>query len=119
MADSAVLREAMAAVITQATHVSLHTGDPSGTGANEVTGGAPAYARVAITSWTAGAVDGVYTATLAGPFDVPADTEITWAGLWNGATYLDKAPAFATTITQDTVEIITLVFVVPDPALAA
>lgn len=119
MADSAVLREAMAAVITQATHVSLHTGDPAGTGANEVTGGAPAYARVAITSWTAGAVDGVYTATLAGPFDVPADTEITWAGLWNGTTYLDKAPAFATTIAQDTVEIIALVFVVPDPALAA
>lgn len=119
MADSAVLREAMAAAITQATHVSLHTGDPAGTGANEVTGGSPAYARVAITAWTAGTVDGVYVATLAGPFDVPPDTDIVWAGLWNGTTYLDKAPAYVSTTVQDTVEILSLTFVVPEPEAAA
>ncbi len=113
MPDSAVLAEALAAVITQATHVSLHVGDPAGTGANEVAGGDPAYARVAITSWTAGSVDGVYTATLAGSFNVPADTEGVWAGLWNGTTYLDKAPCLFATVTQDTVEIISLTYVVP------
>lgn len=116
MADSDYLREKMAAVITEATHVSLHTGDPAGTGANEVTGGDPAYARVAITTWDPGAVDGTYTATLAGPFNLPPDTEVTWAGLWNGTTYLDKAPAFASSVAQETVEIISLTFVVPVPA---
>lgn len=37
--------------------LSLHTGDPGATGANELTGGSPAYARVS-TTWAAGAVDG-------------------------------------------------------------
>ena len=31
------------------THISLHDDDPSTTGANEVTGGSPAYARKAAT----------------------------------------------------------------------
>lgn len=106
----------MAQVITSATHVSLHSGDPAGTGANEISGGTPAYARVAITAW-ADTGDGVYTAILAGPFDVPADTEVTWAGLWEGTTYLDKAPAYASTVNQDTVEILSLTFVVPGPAI--
>lgn len=115
MADSMYLREKMAAVITEATHVSLHFDDPDGTGANEIAGGDPAYARVAITAWTAGDVDGIYTATLAGSFDVPPNTEVTWAGLWNGDTYLDKAPAFVSTITQEVVQIFSLTFEVPDP----
>lgn len=109
MADSVVLREAMAAAIVQATHVSLHTADPAGTGVGEITGGTPAYARVAITAWTNDG-NGYYTATLAGPFDVPPNTAVTWAGLWNGATYLDKAPAYASTIAQDTVTITNLSF---------
>jgi hypothetical protein len=109
MADSTVLRDALAAVIMQATHVSLHTGDPAGTGANEVTGGSPAYERVAISSW-ADAGDGLCVATLAGPFNVPADTDVEWAGLWNGSTYLDKAPALAALLDQDTVEILYLAF---------
>lgn len=119
MADSAALREAMASAITQATHVSLHTDDPAGTGAHEVTGGDPAYARVAITSWTAGPVDGIYTATLAGPFDLPGDTDVTWAGLWNDTVYLDKAPAYVSTEEQSSVAILSLTFVVPEPETAA
>lgn len=116
MADSAYLREKMAAVIVEATHVSLHSDDPAGTGANEISGGDPAYARVAITAWDAGAADdGIYTATLAGAFNVPANTEVTWAGLWNDDIYLDKAPAFVSAIAQETVEILSLTFVVPDP----
>lgn len=114
MADSAVLREAMAAAITQATHVSLHTGDPDGTGANEVAGGG--YTRVPISGWTAGPVDGTYTATLGvTAFNVPANTEIEWAGLWNNAVYLDKAPCSASTIGADLVEILSLTFVVYAP----
>lgn len=114
---STYLREKLAAVIAEATHVSLHTGDPGYTGASEVTGGT--YARVAITSWAAGSVDGTYTATLAGNFNVPANTEITWAGLWNGTTFLDKAPASASTIGADIVQILSLTYVVPDPDAAA
>ena len=59
--------------------------------------------------------DGIYEATLAGPFDVPADVEVIWAGLWDGSTYLDKAPAFAATVDQEVVYIDSLRFVVADP----
>lgn len=75
----------------QALYMSLHTADPGTTGANEVTGGAPAYARKAVT-WVAGSVDGVYNATVPA-FDVPAAT-VTHVGLWtaaSGGTFLDKA----------------------------
>jgi hypothetical protein len=112
----------MAAVITEATHVSLHFDDPAGTGANEISGGTPAYARVAITAWAPDtANDGTYIATLAGAFDVPPNTEVTWAGLWNVDTYLDKAPAFVSTVAQETVQILSLTYVVtdPDPDVAA
>lgn len=104
----------MAAVIAQASHVSLHTGDPAGTGANEVVSGG-GYARVPIDSWTR-IDDGVYQATLSSVFTLPPDTEVLWAGLWNGSTYLDKAATYAATAdVQDTVEIISLIFVVPIP----
>lgn len=116
MADSAYLREKMAAAILEATHVSLHSDDPAGVGANEISGGDPAYARVAITAWDAGAVDGEYQATLAGPFNVPPNTQVVWAALWNGDIYLDKATAYASTIAQEVVEILSLYFVVPEPS---
>lgn len=65
------------------THVSLHTADPGATGASEVTGGAPAYARKAV-SW--GAASGGSASISAGvTFDVPASTTITYVGLWNAA----------------------------------
>lgn len=66
---------------TLAVYASLHTADPGATGANEVSGGSPAYARKAIT-WNAasgGALD-----NNANPvFDVPASTTITHVGLWS------------------------------------
>ena len=80
-----------AAYGTAATHVSLHTADPGTTGADEVTGGAPAYARKAA-SWTAGGVDGVVTATVT--FDVPSGVTVTHVGLWDALTagnFLDKS----------------------------
>jgi hypothetical protein len=94
--DTVALRESLAGqYATLCTYASLHTGDPAGTGANEVTGGSPAYARKALT-WVAGASDGGYAAN-AVTFDVPAATNITHVGLWDAATagtYRDKR-AFA------------------------
>lgn len=75
-----------------ATHISLHTADPGTTGASEVTGGSPAYARKAAT-WGAGtAGDGVVTVTVT--FDVPGGVTVTHVGVWNAltaGTFLDKA----------------------------
>lgn len=66
------------------THVSLHSGDPSTTGANEVTGGSPAYARIAVT-WNAASA-GTRTNTGALTFDVPASTTVYHIGLWSAIT---------------------------------
>ena len=66
-----------------ATFASLHTGDPSTTGANESTGGSPAYARKAITY--AAASTGTKANSAAITFDVPAST-ITHVGLWSAVT---------------------------------
>jgi len=68
-------------------YISLHTGSPGTTGANEVTGGS--YARVA-TAWgtpAAGSVSGAQVT-----INVPGSTTITYWGLWtlaSGGTYLD------------------------------
>ncbi len=62
--------------------VSLHTASPSTTGANEVTGGSPAYARKAAT-WNASA-GGTATANQV-TFDVPAGT-YTHFGVWTALT---------------------------------
>lgn len=67
-----------------AVYVSLHTADPSTTGASEVTGGSPAYARKAST-WNA-AASGNLDNSNAPVFDVPASTTITHFGLWSAAT---------------------------------
>lgn len=63
------------------THASLHTASPGDTGANEVAGGAPAYARKAITFGAAAA--GAKAATTQPTFDVPAGTTITHVGFWD------------------------------------
>lgn len=59
--------------------VSLHTAYSS-TGANEVTGGSPAYARRAI-SFSA-AASGTKSASSTPTLDVPAGTTVRFAGLW-------------------------------------
>ena len=85
-------KEALAdAYIALGAYVSLHTGDPSTTGANEATGGSPAYARKQ-TTWSADAVDDGVRAGTEVTIDVPAGT-YTWAGLWSavsGGTFIDK-----------------------------
>jgi hypothetical protein len=75
---------ALDAVLAQVTRLALHTGDPGAadTAANEVAGGAPAYARKAV-AFTA-AAGGAANPTADIPFDVPAGT-ISWVSGWNTA----------------------------------
>lgn len=79
------------------TWVSVHTATPGTTGASELSGGSPAYARKQ-TTWgtpTAGVVTGSEVT-----FDVPAGTYTHW-GLWSaatGGTFRDGGP-LATTAT--------------------
>lgn len=63
---------------------SLHSGDPSTTGANELTGGSPAYARKAITY--AAASGGTRANSAALTFDIPAATTVTHVGFWSAVT---------------------------------
>ena len=78
--------------------ISLHTGDPGTTGANEATGGSPAYARKQ-TTWSVGGVDGIQTGSPV-EIDIPAGTYL-YAGIWSvvsGGTFVDKVlitPAIA------------------------
>lgn len=71
------------------THASLHTDFPGTTGANEVTGGAPAYARKAVTINAASGKQRLLNAAVT--FDVPACT-VKWIGFWNNATFLFAVP---------------------------
>lgn len=68
---------------TLAGYASLHSADSGTTGANELTGGSPAYARKA-TSWAAASA-GSKSTNAAMTFDVPAGT-VSHFGLWNVAT---------------------------------
>jgi hypothetical protein len=69
--------------------ISAHTGFPGTTGANEVTGGSPAYARKTIA--VAAASGGSRLLSGAVVFDVPACT-LNWLGLWSGSTFVAPVP---------------------------
>ncbi len=69
--------------------VSLHTADPGSTGASEVTGGLPAYARKAIT-WNAATGGSIDDSTSSIVFDVPGSTTVAHVGFWSG----DATPVF-------------------------
>lgn len=64
--------------------VSLHTGDPGAGGANEVTGGTPAYARQTPT-WGTAASGQINIASI-GSHAIPAGSTIMYAGFWNNGT---------------------------------
>lgn len=68
---------------------SLHTAFPGLTGANEVTGGSPAYARQAVTFGAA--AGGTRALSAAVTFNVPATT-VRWFGFWVSGTYVGYAP---------------------------
>lgn len=65
------------------TWISLHTADPGQTGASEVSGGSPAYARKQ-TTWGA-ASSGTATGSEV-LFDVPPGTTVTHVGIWSAST---------------------------------
>ena len=67
-----------------AVFASLHTADPGDNGANEVSGGSPAYIRKAIT-WSA-AGSGTMDSPDAPVFDVPGSTTVAYAGFWSAET---------------------------------
>jgi hypothetical protein len=96
----ATTKEALAdAYIALGAYVSLHTGDPGTTGANEATGGSPAYARQA-TTWSADSTDDGVRAGTQVTIDVPAGT-YTYAGLWtaaSGGTFIDKVAITSTVL---------------------
>jgi hypothetical protein len=69
---------------------SLHSADPGTTGANELGGGSPPYARKA-PAWSAPNAGVITSQTV---FDIPAGATVAWVGAWSsvsGGTFLDKA----------------------------
>lgn len=72
---------AVGGVTAVAAYMSLHSADPSTTGANEIAGGSPAYARKSAT-WNSPS-SGAATASNQPVFDVPASTTVSHFGLWS------------------------------------
>lgn len=82
------------------THLSLHSGIPNGSGSNELTGGAPAYARKAVT-WTAASAGDVSKDAGNPVFDVPAGSSAFFVGYWtalSAGTFLGYSPVNGGTI---------------------
>jgi len=72
--------------------VSLHNNDPADNGANEISGGSPAYARKAIT-WNPAAAGSMDDSNVP-VFDVPAATTVKYVGFWSlvtGGTFYGAA----------------------------
>jgi len=89
-------------IATQVDRISVHTADPGSTGANEATGGSPAYARKT-PSWASPSGGAMADASMT--FDLPAGT-YTHLGMWknSGNVYWGKLalPAAFSPSTQDT-----------------
>lgn len=79
-----VLNAAADAAAALLVWASMHTASPGGTGANEVTGGTPAYARQQV-AWNA-ATGAVTAISGTETFNVPAGVTVAWLGLWSAAT---------------------------------
>jgi hypothetical protein len=90
MAESLASRnQRVADYIGEITAISLHTADPGTTGANEVTGGSPAYARQ-VPAYTA-PVNAQSDLAASLLFDIPDGVTITHWGVWAGATFFNCA----------------------------
>lgn len=84
---------------------SLHSAY-STTGANELTGGSPAYARKGLT-WGAAAAGAKALAATLPTWDVPAASTVAWVGLWDAVTvgtFLGMMPAGASLPTNMSVD---------------
>jgi hypothetical protein len=81
--SSEALKFMLDALDTAGLYVSAHTGDPSTTGTNEVTGGT--YARVSVphnaATGTGGTASMALTATAT--INIPAGTTVTYLGIWD------------------------------------
>jgi hypothetical protein len=71
--------------IADITAVSLHSADPGTTGASELTGGSPAYAR--LTPAFSAASGGATNLSASLTFDIPAGGAPAYYGLWKGSTF--------------------------------
>lgn len=71
-------------VLTGTSYISLHSANPGTTGASEITGGSPAYARKQAT-WAA-ASGGSKSLSAAVQFDVAASTSVSYFGIWDALT---------------------------------
>lgn len=69
------------ALAALAKYVSVHDDSPGDNGANEISGGAPAYARKSIT-WN-GAASGILDSSNQPQFDIPAGTYVKYIGFWS------------------------------------
>lgn len=106
LATSAIKNLLCDAYRANVTYISLHTGAPGTTGANEATGGSPAYARKQ-TTWGAASA-GVATGSQVS-IDVPAGT-FTDAGGWSaatGGTFFDRLAISSTTVGANATILIT------------
>jgi len=73
-------------VTAEITHISLHTASPGTTGASEVTGGSPAYARLVPTYNASASSSADITTTL--EFNGPDNGgPVTHVGYWRGANF--------------------------------
>lgn len=61
--------------------ISLHSGDPGNTGANEISGGSPAYARKTVSLIAAASRAKTYSDG-AQTFDIPIGTSVAYVGVW-------------------------------------
>ena len=71
--------------------LSLHSGNPTDSGLNEISGGSPAYARKTVTLTAAASGEKTHsTGTVT--FDVPAGATVAWLGIWVSSTLKFYAP---------------------------
>lgn len=84
--DTAVHAMLDAQLPTGSASLSLHSGDPGNTGANEISGGSPAYARKTVTLIAAASRAKTYSSG-AQTFDVPAGVAVAYVGVWVSSTF--------------------------------
>jgi hypothetical protein len=82
--DTTSIDQGLTTIAADYGYASLHSAY-SATGANELTGGSPAYARELIT-WAAAAGEAVSSSSIAAAFNVPASSTVAWVGIWSAAT---------------------------------
>ena len=84
MALASVTEQNQALSTTGWGFISIHSATPGTTGASEISGGSPAYARVAVT-WNA-ASGGAVTNSNALTINFPASATAAYFGIWSAST---------------------------------